>query len=122
MPPRILIIDDDVSMRNLLSKLLKRNGYETVLAEDGQEGVEIAKRMHPDLIIMDVVMPRMNGFTAGRLIKSYKPLCRVPIIFLSAAAPDTDSDAAEEAGAEVYITKPFDVNQLTGVVSDLLAP
>ena len=121
MSPKILIIDDDISMRNLLNKLLKRYGYETILAEDGEEGVAVAKQVHPDLIILDVVMPRMDGLTAGRLIKSHEPLRRVPIIFLSAAASETDTDAAEETGAEVYITKPFDVKRLTSVVNDLLA-
>lgn len=121
MSPRILIIDDDVSVRNLLNKLLKRKGYETVLAEDGQEGVEVAKQVQPDLIILDVAMPRMDGLTAGRLIKDHQPLSRVPIIFLSAAASEKDTDAAQDTGAEVYIMKPFDVGALTNVVSDLLA-
>ena len=120
MSPRILIIDDDIYMRNLLNKLLKRKGYETALAEDGQEGVAIAKQMHPDLIILDVVMPRMDGLTASKLIKNYKPLSRVPIIFLSAAASEKDTQAAVDTGVEVYITKPFDVNNLINIVQDML--
>jgi len=104
----------------LLSKFLEREGFEIVTAEDGLEGVELAKKNHPDLIILDVVMPRMDGLTAAKLIKFYKPLVDVPIIFLTAKDAEKAIELAEEARAEVYITKPFDVHQVIGVVKEVL--
>ncbi len=121
MSLKILIVDDDIGIRMLLSKFLQRQDFETILAEDGLEGMEIAKKVHPDLIILDVVMPRMDGLTAARLIKFYKPLSEVPIIFLTAKDAEKEIELAQEARAEVYITKPFDVNQVIHVVKELLA-
>jgi DNA-binding response OmpR family regulator len=121
MVPRVLIVDDDLNIRTLLNRFMQRKGFEVVLAEDGLEGVELAKKVHPDLIVLDVVMPRMDGLTAGRLIKAYKPLSRVPIIFLTAACADEEICMAEEAGAEVYITKPFDMRHLGRVMGELLS-
>ena len=121
MSSKILIVDDDIGIRMLLSKFLQRHDFETILAEDGLEGMEIAKKVQPDLIILDVVMPRMDGLTAARLIKFYKPLSEVPIIFLTAKDAEKEIELAQEARAEVYITKPFDVNQVVHVVKDLLA-
>lgn len=121
MYPSILIVDDDIGIRMLLSKFLQREGFKTLLAEDGLEGLELAKKNHPDLIILDVVMPRMDGLTAARLIKFYKPLTEVPIIFLTAKDAEKEIELAKEARAEVYITKPFDVRQVIQVVKELLS-
>lgn len=120
LPSKILIVDDDMGIRMLLSKFLQRRGYEILLAEDGLQGVEMAKKNHPGLIILDVVMPRMDGLTAARLIKFYKPMAEVPIIFLTAKDAAKEIELAQEARAEVYITKPFDVHQVMDVVNDLL--
>jgi len=109
-----------MGIRMLLSKFLQRKGYEILLAEDGLQGVEMAKKNHPDLIVLDVVMPRMDGLTAARLIKFYKPMAEVPIIFLTAKDAAKEIELAQEARAEVYITKPFDVHQVIDVVKDLL--
>jgi len=117
---KILIIDDDPGIRMLLSKFLEREGFEILMAEDGLKGVDEAKANHPDLIILDVVMPRMDGLTAARLIKFYKPLQDVPIIILTAKDADKDIELAEEVNAEVYITKPFDVHQVVKVVKEIL--
>ena len=114
MPGKILIIDDDMGMRMLLSKFLQRQGFETLVAEDGLEGVEIAKKTNPDLI-------RMDGITAARLIKFYKPLSNVPIIFLTAKDDSKEIELAQETRADVYITKPFDVHKVIEVVEDLLS-
>ena len=120
MPSKILIVDDDIGIRMVLSKFLEREGFEIIAAEDGLEGVELAKKNHPDLIILDVVMPRMDGLTAARLIKFYKPLVDVPIIFLTGHYAEKAIELAEEARAEVYITKPFDVHQVIDVVKEVL--
>ena len=121
MPAKVLIVDDDPGIRMLLSKFLQREGYETVMAENGLEGVEFAKKHQPDLIIMDVVMPQMDGLTAARLIKFYKPLSEVPILFLTAKDAEKEIELAQEVRAEVYITKPFDVRQVIQVVKEILS-
>ncbi len=120
MPAKILIVDDDSGIRMLLSKFLEREGFEILIAEDGLKGVDEAKANQPDLIILDVIMPRMDGLTAARLIKFYKPLQDVPIIFLTAKDAEKDIELAEEVNAEVYITKPFDVHQVIKVVKEIL--
>lgn len=121
MSAKVLIIDDDPGIRMLLSKFLLREGFETIMAEDGLEGVESAKKLQPDLIIMDVVMPQMDGLTAARLIKFYKPLSEVPIIFLTAKDANKEIELAQEVRAEVYITKPFDVHQVVDIVRETLS-
>ena len=118
---KVLVADDDSGIRALLSKYFERQGYETVLAQDGLEAVETAKKTHPDLVILDVVMPRMDGFRTARLIKSYKPLSGIPIVFLTAKDAEKEIDLARQARAEVYITKPFDVHQVFLVVEELLS-
>jgi CheY-like chemotaxis protein len=114
-------VDDDPGIRMLLSKFLQREGFETLMAENGLEGVEIAKKQQPDLIIMDVVMPQMDGLTAARLIKFYKPLSNVPVLFLTAKDAEKEIELAQEVRAEVYITKPFDVRQVIDVVKEIVA-
>ena len=121
LPKKILIVDDDGGIRRLLSKFLEREGFNVVVAEDGLDGVELAKKEQPDLIVLDVVMPRMDGLTAARLIKFYKPLSDVPIIFLTAKDASKEIELAQEVRAEVYITKPFDVRQVITEIKDILA-
>ena len=121
MSAKVLIVDDDPGIRMLLSKFLQREGIETVLAQNGLEGVEFAKKHQPDLIIMDVVMPQMDGLTAARLIKFYKPLSDVPILFLTAKDADKENELAKAERAEVYITKPFNVRQVIDVVRETLS-
>ncbi len=120
MPAKVLIVDDDPGIRMLLSKFLQKEGYDVILGEDGLEGVELAKKHQPDLILLDVVMPRMDGLTAARLIKFYKPLSEVPIVFLTAKDAEKEIELAQEVRAEVYITKPFDVRQVIQVVNEIL--
>lgn len=120
MASKILIVDDDPGIRMLLSKFLQREGYETIPAQNGLEGVELAKKNQPDLIIMDVVMPQMDGLTAARLIKFYKPLSEVPVLFLTAKDAEKEIELAQEVRAEVYITKPFDIRQVIQVVQETL--
>lgn len=119
MPLKVLIVDDDNGIRKLLGRFLEREGFSTIEAENGLEGVETAKKEQPDLIIMDVMMPQMDGLTAARLIKFYKPLSDVPIIFLTAKDADKEIELAEATRAEAYVTKPFDVRQVIEVVKSL---
>ncbi len=119
MSLKVLIVDDDSGIRKLLGRFLEREGFVTIEAENGLDGVEIAKKEQPDLIILDVMMPQMDGLTAARLIKFYKPLSDVPIVFLTAKDDEKEIELAEASRAEAYITKPFDVRQVIEVVKSL---
>jgi CheY-like chemotaxis protein len=119
--PRVLIVDDDVAVRSILSRFLEHEGFQTIVAKDGLEGVELARRYSPDLVIMDVVMPRMNGLQAASLIKYYKPSSDTPLVFLTAKDSAEEIAVAQKARADVYITKPFDARQVTEIVKELLA-
>lgn len=119
--PKILIVDDDVAVRSILTRFLEHEGFKTMVAKDGLEGVELARRHSPDLVIMDVVMPRMNGLQAASLIKYYKPSSDTPLIFLTAKDAEEEIAVAQKARADVYITKPFDARQVTEVVKELLS-
>jgi len=117
---KILIVDDDIGIRMLLLRFLERQGFEVLLAENGLEGVEVAKKHHPDLIVLDVVMPQMDGLTAAKLIKYYKPLTDVPIIFLTAQDAEKEIELAKQARAEAYITKPFDVKKVIQIIDEII--
>ena len=121
MKSKILIVDDDAGIRTFLSKYLKREGYETITAQDGLEAVEKAKMMHPNLIILDVVMPRMDGFRTARLIKFDKSLSKIPIVFLTARDAEREIAMARKTRAEFYITKPFDVQKTMSIITELLS-
>lgn len=119
--PRILIADDDPVIIKLLQVNLEMEGYEVVTAEDGQVAVEKATAETPDLIILDIMMPRMDGWTArGELLKLPK-VKDVPVIFLSARAQQADVRKGYEAGVAEYVTKPFDPIDLLEVVEKVLS-
>ncbi|MGA7720125.1 MAG: response regulator [Ignavibacteriaceae bacterium] len=104
---KILIIEDESAIRSTLRELLELNGYKAFLAEDGMEGVQLAKEINPDLIICDIMMPRMSGEGVIEELKKDKILSMVPFIFLTAKADISDFRNGMESGADDYITKPF---------------
>lgn len=117
---KILIADDDPVIIKLLQVNLEMEGYEVVTAEDGQDAVEKAAREKPDLVMLDIMMPRMDGWTArGELLKN-PDLKDVPVIFLSARAQQADLRKGYEAGVAEYVTKPFDPIDLLDVVAQIL--
>lgn len=119
--PTILIADDDPVIIKLLQVNLEMEGYDVVTAEDGQVAVEKATQEPPDLIILDIMMPRMDGWTArGELLK-LPNLKDVPVIFLSARAQQADVRKGYEAGVAEYVTKPFDPIDLLEVVEKVLS-
>ena len=121
MPSKILIADDDPVIIKLLQVNLEMEGYDVVTADDGQDAVEKAIVALPDLIILDIMMPRMDGWTArGELLKQ-PTLKDVPVIFLSARAQQADVRKGYEAGVAEYVTKPFDPIELLEVVEKILS-
>ncbi|MBS7456298.1 response regulator [Coralloluteibacterium stylophorae] len=119
---RILIVDDSPSQLAGMKRIVEKLGHEPLCAEDGAAGVEVAKRELPDLILMDVVMPNLNGFQATRSISKDAATGHIPIVLVTTKDQETDKVWGMRQGARAYITKPFNEAQLTEVIRDLLQP
>jgi two-component system alkaline phosphatase synthesis response regulator PhoP len=117
---KILVVDDENYILHILDFSLGAEGYEVITAEDGEAAVRKAKEQRPDLIVLDVMMPKMDGFEACRMIKRDPDLSTTPVILLSAKARDIDQKQGYEAGADDYITKPFSPGRLVDRVQGLL--
>jgi CheY-like chemotaxis protein len=117
---RILICDDDPVILRLLQVNLELEGFEVLLGHNGEEAVEIAQSEHPDLIILDIMMPRMDGYQACEKLKSLDATKDIPVVFLSAKAQQSDIERGKSFGVADYLTKPFDPNDLIDVLDRLL--
>ena len=120
--PRILLVEDNEMNRDMLSRRLVRNGYEVSLAVDGQQGADMALSERPDLILMDMSLPVIDGWEATRRIKANDATRRIPVIALTAHAMAGDREKALEAGCEDYDTKPVEMSRLLGKIAALLKP
>ena len=118
---KILIAEDEPDIRELVAFTLRFAGYEVVAASNGEEAVEQARRELPDLILMDVRMPRLTGYDACKLMKADPALQDVPVVFLSAKGQDAEIQTGISAGAEEYLLKPFAPDHLTQRVKAILA-
>jgi DNA-binding response OmpR family regulator len=114
---RILVVEDDPNLLSALKYNLQKEGYEIVTAIDGAEAVESARRQKPDLIILDIMLPRLSGFEVCRILRKEMT---VPIIMLTAKVDETDKIVGLEIGADDYITKPFSMRELTARVRAML--
>jgi len=119
--PKILIIEDTENNRVLLTRRLKPKGYDIVTAEDAERGLAIVPTEQPDLILMDVGLPGMDGWTATRQLKSDPATQPIPVIALTAHAMQGDRDKAADAGCDDYETKPIDFARLFEKIATLLA-
>ncbi len=115
---RILIVEDNMDTYELVRFILEKNGFETFLAMNGRDGVTAVNAQKPDLIIMDLSMPEMDGWTATRLIKSNPATTDIPLIALTANALPGDRKRALDAGCNEYITKPMDLMDLLETVQN----
>jgi len=116
----ILIVDDQPSNIELLHVVLRKNGYTTLEAIDGKQGVEIAKAQKPDIIIMDKNMPVMDGLEATRILKKDESTKAIPIIAISASAMKGDREVILEAGCDEYMSKPVDIYKVLEMVAQYL--
>ena len=119
---RILIVDDSPSQLMGMKRIVEKLGHEAFTAEDGAAGVEAAKASLPDLILMDVVMPNLNGFQATRAISKEATTSQIPVVLITTKDQETDKVWGMRQGAKAYITKPFTENQLVEVINSLLVP
>jgi len=117
---KILLVEDNEMNRDMLSRRLERKGYEVVIAVDGQAGVDMASSAGPDLILMDLSLPVMDGWEATRRIKADAATQNIPVIALTAHAMAGDEQKALEAGCDDYDTKPVELNRLLGKINKLL--
>ncbi|HET6914170.1 MAG TPA: twitching motility response regulator PilH [Rhodanobacteraceae bacterium] len=118
---RILIVDDSPSQLLGLKRLVEKMGHEALTAEDGAAGVEAAKRELPDLVLMDVVMPNLNGFQATRSISKDPATAHIPVILVTTKDQDTDRVWGMRQGARAFVTKPVNEAELTEAVKEALA-
>lgn len=118
---KILIAEDERDIRDLVAFTLRFAGYEVFAAANGEEAVALAPKVNPDLILMDVRMPRMTGYEACRILKLNPDLKDIPVVFLSAKGQENEIQQGLDAGAEQYLLKPFAPDQLTSHVKAILA-
>jgi DNA-binding response OmpR family regulator len=117
---RILVIDDEAVLQMGVVIRLKAAGFEVLTASDGLEGLEMARKEDPDLILLDLMLPKMDGYKVCRMLKFDAKYKDIPIIMLTARAQDVDKSMGAEAGVNAYITKPFDHRELLDKIKELL--
>jgi DNA-binding response OmpR family regulator len=117
---RILIADDEEDYVTALQMTMESEGYECLTAFDGQEALDKAKSEKPDLIILDIMMPKMNGYKVSRLLKFDVKYKEIPIIMLTARTQEKDKNIGKETGADEYVTKPFEMEALVQLVAKYL--
>lgn len=118
---KILIVDDEIDLVETLSFRFEAAGYKVMAAHDGLEGLSVARAEKPDLIILDVMMPKMDGYQVCRLLKFDQNMKNTPIIMLTARGQEQDKQIGGQVGADLYMTKPFDSKILLTKVEELLA-
>jgi DNA-binding response OmpR family regulator len=117
---KVLIIDDEPDIVETIKFNLEQEQLECIEAYDGQEGLNKAKTENPDLILLDVMLPKVNGFKVSRLLKFDQGTKAIPIVMLTARTQGTDIKMGEETGADAYVTKPFDMRMLVSLVKKYL--
>ena len=117
---RILVVDDEADLREMLSLRLEANGYEVLTAADGEEGLAKARKEKPDLIILDLMLPKVDGYKICLMLKYDEKYKKIPIILFTARAQETDVSMGEEVGADAYIIKPFEPGILLAKIKELI--
>lgn len=118
---RLLIVDDEHDFVDALSTRLEAKGYDVIKAFDGKEGLEKAHLEHPDLIVLDIIMPEMSGYDVCRKLKVDQKFNNIPIIILTAKFEPSDIEFGKEMGADAYLTKPVELDVLSDKISELLS-
>lgn len=119
--PTVLIVDDSPTELHVFQKMLEKNGFDTLLASDGEEGLEKARAEHPDIVLMDVVMPGMNGFQATRRMTRSPETADIPVIMVTTKDQETDKIWGIRQGAADYLVKPVSEKELVAKINAVLA-
>ncbi len=117
---KILVVDDEVYIVHILDFSLGMEGYEVITALDGEQALEKARAEHPDLVVLDVMMPKLDGYETCRMLKADEATRHIPIILLSAKGRNADQKVGYDVGADDYITKPFSPRKLVERINSLL--
>jgi two-component system alkaline phosphatase synthesis response regulator PhoP len=118
---KILVVDDEVNITQILEFSIGAEGYEVISAQNGEEAIDKARREQPDLIILDIMMPIIDGYEACRILKSNPLTKNIPVVLLTAKGRDIDKRLGYEVGATDYIIKPFSPNKLIDRIHELLS-
>ena len=118
---RLLLVDDEPDLVQIVSIRLAAAGYEVVTASDGQQALDQVKEKHPDLVILDLMLPKLDGYKVCRLLKFDERTRSIPVLIFSARAQVEDVTLATECGADAYLTKPFEAKALLAKIQELLA-
>jgi len=121
MKSTLLVVDDEPPVLKILQTRLKASGYEVLTASDGRDALEKIKANPPDLIVLDVLMPEVNGFQVCRTLKDDPALSGIPILMLTAKDTESDRFWGAEAGADAYMTKPYNAEELLTQIQELLS-
>jgi len=120
MPGRILIVDDEADILAVVGARLQAAGYETATAGNGLEGLSLARDWQPDLVILDLMLPGIDGFSVCAMLKRDQRLARIPVLILTARVQAGDKKTSADLGADGYLTKPFKTEELLGRIAELL--
>jgi len=121
MTKKLLLIEDDPSMVKIIQSLIKQLGFEFDVATDGLEGLQKARSLNPDLIILDIMLPKLDGYKISRFLKFDEQYQHIPIIMLTAKSDQKDQTTGKATGANAYITKPFNKQDLIKTINDFIA-
>ena len=121
MAKRILVVDDEVQLVEMVKMRLEASGYEILSAYNGQEGLDKARLEKPDLIILDLMLPKLDGYKVCRMLKFDDKYKSIPIILFTARVQNSDKEMGTQVGADAYITKPFEPQVLLSKIKELLA-
>ncbi len=117
---RILLVDDEPALLELMKIRLEAGGYEIISASDGQQALDLARKEMPGLIILDLMLPKVDGYKVCRLLKSDDKYKKIPILLFTARAQESDKELGKEAGADGYIVKPFEPSALLAKIKECL--
>lgn len=120
MSQKILVVDDEIHIAKIISYTLEHENYNVVVAHDGKEGLRLAREESPDLIVLDLMLPNIDGYKVCRLLKFDEKYRHIPIILLSARSEDEDKIMGEEVGADFFMEKPFNPDELLAKIQELI--
>ncbi|MEM7725240.1 MAG: response regulator transcription factor [Cyanobacteria bacterium P01_A01_bin.45] len=120
MPLKILIVDDDLGTRLSIGDYLELSGYSVITADDGQDALTIVEKHHPDLIVTDIIMPKMNGYELVRQVRQKEAFRLLPVILLTARTKTQERILGYQSGCDLYLPKPFELEELAAAIQNLL--